>query len=180
MYDYAAHDDPKVTPARGRRLLTVLLLTVVGLTGAVSTAAASVGQPAALGSPATVTRPIPGDEGREKDTDDEPCNRKVETKSGETGLICPDWSPTGSIEVFEKPDADSKVIGRINPAGDDFYFCQIKGGDHRLGKFVNNWWARTDADGKAGSGWVPETYFKGGGPNVKDEVLQDCPPQPRT
>lgn len=198
MHEYAAHDDPTVTPthdgpgavtdstlasrSRGSagacRLFTVLVLTAVGLTGAVSTAAASVGQPVALGSPATVTRPQLGDDARkggDRNGDEFPCDGKVTTGAGHEALICPDWSPTGRIPVFEKPDKDSEPVGYINAAGDDFYFCQKKGGDHRLGEFVNNWWAFTEADGEPGRGWVPETYFKGGGPNEKDAVLKACP-----
>ncbi|GAA5125306.1 hypothetical protein [Pseudonocardia adelaidensis] len=176
MHDYTAHDDPMETrrSAGARRLFTVLVLTVVGVTGAASTAAA--GEPTAPASPAMVTKPLPDND--DQKGDDEPCGQKVETTGGEA-LVCPDWSPNGSIEVFESRDPGSKVIGHIDPAGDDFYFCQTRGKTHRLGEFVNDWWALTDADGAAGSGWVPETYFKGGGPNEKDRVLQDCPTPPR-
>lgn len=196
MHEYATHDDPTVTPTHDRpgtvtdsmsasrsrgsagacRLFTVLVLTVVGLTGAVSTAAA--GQSTALGSPATVTRPLPDNDdqkGGDRNGDEFPCAGKVTTGAGFDALICPDWSPTGRIPVFEKPDVNSKEIGHINAAGADIYFCQKKGvTGHQLGEFVNNWWAFTEADGKPGRGWVPETYFKGGGPNEKDAVLQDC------
>jgi hypothetical protein len=195
MHDYTTHDDPMVTPthdgpgaladpvvaSRSRRsagagrLFTVLVLTVVGVTGAASTVAAA-GQPTAPASPAVVTKPLPDND--DQKGDDEPCGEKVETTGGEA-LVCPDWSPNGSIDVFQSRDPGSTVIGHINPAGDDFYFCQTRGKTHRLGEFVNDWWALTDADGPAGSGWVPETYFKGGGPNEKDRVLQDCPTPPR-
>src|SRR5262245_26474733 len=155
MHDHAVHDDSIVTPthdgsgavagstsasrmrgsAGARRLFAVLVLTVVGLTGAVGTATASVGQPTASGSPATVTKPPPGNEDL-LEKDDEPCDGEVKTKGGQVALICPDWSPNGVIDVFESPDPTSKVIGHINPAGDDFYFCQTRGDTHRLGKFV--------------------------------------------
>jgi hypothetical protein len=160
--------------AGARRLVAVLVLTIVGLTGAVSAAAASVAPPIVPASPAAVTKPIEGDDRGPAEKDNEPCGKKVTTKGNQEALICPDWSPDGTIPVFGDPDATSERIGSINAAGEDFYFCQTKGGDHELQGFVNNWWALTDADGEAGIGWVPETYFKGGGPNVKDGVLQDC------
>ncbi|GAA5129180.1 hypothetical protein GCM10023320_49280 [Pseudonocardia adelaidensis] len=181
MNEYTAPDDQTVPSAhhdtegggtRTRRLLTILALTVVGLTGAVSTAPASMAQAASVGSAVAPARPIEGDPGPE--SDDEPCggNRTV---SGFEGVqICPDWSPDGRIPVYEKPRADSKRIGFINAAGDDFYICQLKGGTHELRGFENNWWAFTKADGDAGFGYVPQTYFKGGGPNVKDATLDSC------
>jgi hypothetical protein len=190
MHIYTATDDPgatqtgdgpgtSATPApagrpRTRRTVAVLVLTIVGLAGAAGTAAASVAPAAGPGSQAVVTRPIEGDD-RGAESDDEPCGKKVTTEGGQEALVCPDWSPNGSIPVFRDPDAGSERIGSINAAGEDFYFCQTKGERHELGEFVNEWWALTDADGDAGIGWVPETYFKGGGPNVKDGVLQDCP-----
>jgi len=172
MNDHTGHDPSAIRstgPALGR-IVTVLVVTVAGLAGAVGSA---VGQPAPAGSPAAVTRPLPDNDDRKGD--DQPCGEKVTTEGGQEALICPDWSPTGRIEVFRSPKAGSEVIGHINPAGEDFYFCQTKGGRHQLGEFVNEWWALTDADGEAGIGWVPETYFRGGGANEKDAVLQDCP-----
>jgi hypothetical protein len=85
---------------------------------------------------------------------------------------CPDWSPSGSIPVFSTTTGDF-TVGEIDPAGDDWYACQARGVPHVLNGLENDWWAATRAD-NGQPGYVPETYFRGGGPFEKDRTLELC------
>ena len=86
---------------------------------------------------------------------------------------CPDWSPNNSIPVFYRPAVGERIVGYIYAPGDDWYYCQHQAGRFTMGGYWNTWWAGTKADNGA-TGWVPETYFSGGGNNERDRGLRYC------
>jgi hypothetical protein len=96
----------------------------------------------------------------------------------ETTTPCPERTDLNNGSPF-----GSKRVGFINAAGDDGYVCVVEGDLHKLRGFKNNWWAYTKPDNGSGEfGYVPQTYFRGGGNFTKDAGLPDCPdsfrPQP--
>jgi hypothetical protein len=125
-----------------------------------SPASASTSAPA---SPATVA------------VDDQPCSGAfIHQPSGLEMRYCPDWAPSGrSIPVHQNTSKSSQVVGYINPAGADWYYCQQQGDRYTLGQYVNNWYAYTMAD-NGRWGWVNEVYFQGGDNNERDAGLGGC------
>jgi hypothetical protein len=91
---------------------------------------------------------------------------------------CPDWSPDGWIPVYDSPYTTSPIIDWIYAPGDDWYVWQCQTTSvHTLGGAKNNWWAGTRGDGRytggrGRSGWVPETYFRGGADFEPDAALR--------
>ncbi|MGW4962971.1 hypothetical protein ACWEPL_37625 [Nonomuraea sp. NPDC004186] len=103
--------------------------------------------------------------------DASPCGKPFR-HGDDTVQNCPDWSPSGSIPVYESP-AKGKIVGYIDPAGDDWYLCEKAGASYTLGSYRNYWWAATMADNDRW-GYVSEVYFRGGGNDESDGGLREC------
>ncbi|MEO3869337.1 hypothetical protein ABGB18_10945 [Nonomuraea sp. B12E4] len=108
--------------------------------------------------------------------DDSPCGvpfERVIDGEAHTVQICPDWSPDGRIPVHATV-RDTRVVGHIEAAGDDWYACGLKGRRHALGNGrLNDWWAKTMADNGTW-GYVSQVYFRGGGNLEPDRGLLRC------
>jgi hypothetical protein len=91
---------------------------------------------------------------------------------------CPDWSPPkyGEIPVYEYPNAmaGARIVGYIDPAGDDWYVCGLTGLSYGFDGYSNNWWALTVAD-NGQAGYANQVYFQGGGNYESDANLRICP-----
>jgi hypothetical protein len=86
---------------------------------------------------------------------------------------CPDWAPNGQIPVHRNQLAGAPIVGYINAAGQDWYFCQTQGVRYNLNSYWNTWWAYTKADNGV-RGYVNQVYFQGGGNNERDGNLRQC------
>src|SRR6266436_2393327 len=85
---------------------------------------------------------------------------------------------SANVPVFDSPDAGNaaKQVGVLHLGGDTNWFVgQSYRSTFVSGALRNGWWAFTlsdkDSSGKSHWGWVPETYFKGGGNNEPDAGL---------
>jgi hypothetical protein len=89
---------------------------------------------------------------------------------------CPDWSPTGTIPVYDDNVNPTRVVGTM-PAGHNWYVCDTTGYYFQLRSgsniYSNIYWAYTVAN-NGQRGWVNETYFKGGGDFESDGGLVSC------
>ncbi|MBF8186059.1 hypothetical protein ITP53_09935 [Nonomuraea sp. K274] len=103
--------------------------------------------------------------------DGSPCGPQYQ-HNGRTVQNCPDWSPSGSIPVYGS-NAKGTVVGYIDPAGTDWYVCEVTGASHTVGEYRNYWWALTMADNHKW-GYVSEVYFRGGGNDQDDGGLREC------
>ena len=157
-----------VTRTRGRaRRLTAagLLAAATAMTGiAAGTPAGAAGQDAA-GTPGSGVTPVAGDA--------QPCGPAWMHPDGLDVQNCPDWAPDGKIPVYLRSDPYTEIVGYIDPAGDDWYYCQEQGAQFVLGNASNSWWANTKAD-NGEWGMVPQVYFKGGGNHEPDGGLKYC------
>jgi serine/threonine-protein kinase len=115
-------------------------------------------------------------------TDKYPCGAQfTETNSG-TGhraQRCP--LASANVPVFDSPDAGNaaKQVGVLHLGGDTNWFVgQSYRSTFVSGALRNGWWAFTlsdkDSSGNSHWGWVPETYFKGGGNDEPDAGLFIC------
>ena len=108
--------------------------------------------------------------------DSQPCGKAYQHHTY-TVQNCPDWSPIGSIPVYESARKGT-IVGHIDPAGADWYLCEKAGASYTLGGYRNFWWAATMADNDRW-GYVSEVYFRGGGNDESDAGLRECPPAGR-
>jgi hypothetical protein len=115
-------------------------------------------------------------------TDKYPCGAQfTETNSG-TGhraQRCP--LASANVAVFDSPDAGNaaRQVGVLHLGGDTNWFVgQSYRSTFVSGSLRNGWWAFTlsdkDSSGNSHWGWVPETFFKGGGNNEPDAGLFIC------
>jgi hypothetical protein len=150
---------------RGARTVLAAAVAATALTTAASTAAADP----------SVPRP-----------DSFPC---IQHKPGQLEWFCP--LTQNRVPVYAAPDSHAQQIGWLLSRGPtrnprNFFFYQVHADLFELPgnrAVTNDWWGYTQAD-KAGRktadglGYVPEVYFKGGGPFVPDATLptHDRPP----
>jgi hypothetical protein len=107
--------------------------------------------------------------------DGRPCENQWEhPKYGWVGY-CPDWSPDGTIPVYERPSLGSRQVGWLFHTGArvNWYSCQVYGERAYLQDYYNDWWAYTISD-EGNAGWVNQVYFLGGGNNEPDANLYGC------
>jgi hypothetical protein len=88
---------------------------------------------------------------------------------------------SAGVPVFDSPDAGNgaKQVGVLHLGGDTNWFVgQSYRSTFVSGALRNGWWAFTlsdkDSSGTSHWGWVPETYFKGGGNDESDAGLFVC------
>jgi serine/threonine protein kinase len=89
---------------------------------------------------------------------------------------CDVWLPAGGVPVYSRPDGGSPVVGRLLSGRTANWFVgQAGGGRYQQGKWWNQNWAYTLADGAHGQwGWVPIVYFQGGDNGMADATLLGC------
>ncbi len=132
--------------------------------------------------PPTLPAPAPTTPPPTATTDKYPCGAQfTETNSG-TGhraQRCP--LASANVPVFDSPDAGNaaKQVGVLHLGGDTNWFVgQSFHSTFVSGALKNGWWAFTlsdkDSSGNSHWGWVPETYFKGGGNFEPDAGLFVC------
>jgi hypothetical protein len=82
---------------------------------------------------------------------------------------CPLW--TGHVPVYEWSSTAAPIVGELVYGGNANWFVVEKWSNYApLGGFFNHYWASTMAD-NGRWGWVPETYFSGGGNDEDDGGL---------
>jgi hypothetical protein len=100
-----------------------------------------------------------------------PCGDTFGGDPAYSRQYCPDWSPNNWIPVYSTPYETSQIIDWIYAPGADWYYYQCRRGVHHLGRYWNSWWAATKGDNYGRTGWVPETFFRGGVNNERDARL---------
>jgi hypothetical protein len=123
--------------------------------------------------------------------DGRPCGAAVSQPwSTEKVQPCPltgGLPPNGWVPVYRQPvavparTAAPAPDGWLHGTADQFFVCdaQVPAASytHPSG-WRNDWWAYTQADGTDTWGWVPETFFAGGGDDEADAGLRRCPSSP--
>nr|WP_055505727.1 hypothetical protein [Nonomuraea pusilla] len=106
------------------------------------------------------------------------CGAPVDRQLGDVAVtmqLCPDWAPAGRIPVHSgtRP-AGAKVVGWIDPAGDGWYECGMRGDPYRgIPGAVSRWWAAAMAD-NGRWGYVSQLYLQGGREGDPEQSLRRC------
>jgi hypothetical protein len=123
--------------------------------------------------------------------DTQPCGAAV-TQSWSTEKVqpCPltgGLAPNGWVPVYRQPTGvpagatAPEPDGWLHGTANQFFVCdaQVPAASYtHPNGWRNNWWAYTQADGSDMWGWVPETFFAGGGNDEPDAALKRCPSAP--